>query len=460
MDDFFKQQAGWLDAWREQQQKLTEQYARWGEDLTKGVGGGPQQQVPTNFEDVLKMQQELFEQFSGFGTDLQQNLQKLWGDKLPKELLQQFNFNLLQEFYKSWLGSMEFPGGMQNPFMGGQNWADPSNFLKSFMKQQNPFFSVFSSRNLVDELQQMFGFMQGGRAAGGDLYSQLFTTYQGFINQLATTGTSQGFDQLLDTFNSWQEQADKYLLAPQVGVNRETSQEFSKVISLSFDYIKSFASMAKLIEETSRKSGNRFQAKLVERSLNNEPPIKFDDFCSLWTKENEAVFLEVFGSEGYAKTQRQFTSAGLRLKMQINKLVEKGLDQTPIALKRDVDLAVKEITELKRELRKSRKQNQELMSAVQIAREAVAASDERFTQLEKSLETVQALAESADKAAKLAATRQVEPAGSSATSVPVKKATSTKRATPVKKATSTKRATPAKENKTSGAKKPAAKPTE
>ena len=119
MQDLFKQQAEWLNTWQEQQQKLTKQYASWGEDLTQGFHGATKQQGPTNFEDLLKSQQELFEQFTSFGSNLQQNIQQAWGDKLPTELLRQFNFNLLQEFYKSWLGNMKFPGDLQNPFMGG-----------------------------------------------------------------------------------------------------------------------------------------------------------------------------------------------------------------------------------------------------------------------------------------------------------------------------------------------------
>ena len=405
MQDYFKQQAEWLNTWQEQQQKLTKEYASWSENLTQGFEGASEQQIPTNFEDLLKSQQELFEQFTSFGTNLQQNIQQAWGDKLPTELLQQFKFNLLQEFYKSWLGNMKFPGGMQNPFMGGQNWADPSSFLNNFMKQEHPFFSTFSSNNMTDELQKMFGMfgmLKGSGMPGGDLYSQLFTNFQGIFNQLTNAGTSQSFDKLLETFTSWKEQTDKYLLAPQVGINRETAQDFSKAISLSLDYIKSTATMGKLIEETARKSGNRFQAKLVERSLNNEPPIKFSDFCSLWTKENEAVFLDVFGSEEYAKIQGEFTSAGMRLKIQVNKLVEKVLDDTPIALKRDIDLAAGEILQLKRELRKSRKQQQELADEAKTAQEAVAASEQRFQQLEEALAKVQALVEDTEQATKSA----------------------------------------------------------
>ena len=382
---------------------MTKQYAAWGEGLAQGAPGDFSQQVPGNFEELVKAQQELFEQFTGFGQQMQQNLQQLWGDKLPSELLRQFNFNLLQEFYKNWLGNMKFPGGLSNPFMSGQNWTDPAGFLNEFMKNEHPFFSTFSNFNMANEVQKvfgMFGMLQGAKMPGGDLFSQLFTTYQGFFNQLTNTGTSKGFDKLLETFNSWKDQADKYLLAPQVGINRETAQEFSKIISLSLAYIEAFAKMGKLIEETARKSGNRFQAKLVERSLNNEPPVKFTDFCSLWTKENEAVFLEVFGSEEFAKTQADLASAGLRLKMQTDKLVEKMIDQTPIALKRDVDLAAGEIMQLKRDLRQSRKQQAVLAAECKIARDAVAAGEERFKKMEAALAKAQALTEKAEKASK------------------------------------------------------------
>jgi len=394
MEDFFKHQAEWLNVWQEQQQKLSEQYAQWGEEFSKGAVGAASQQIPANFESLLKNQQDLLQQFNTFSAEMQQNIQQLWGDKLPDELLRLYNFNILQQFYKSWLGNMKFPGGLQNPFMGGQNWTDPSSFLKSFMDMENPFFSVFSSRNPMDDFQQMLNLLQGVNSSGGGLYSQLFSTYQGFFNQLANTGTSQGFDKLIETFSSWKEQTDRYLLAPQVGVNRETAQDFTKAISLSLDYIRAFASMGKMMEESARKSGNRFQAKLVERSLNNEPPIKFSDFCSLWTKENEAVFLEVFSSDVFAKTQREFTSSGLRLKLQINKLVEKFLDQTPIALKRDVDLASKEILQLKRDLRQSRKQLQPLVTEVKAAQEAIAASEKRVQGLETSLDKAQSESQS------------------------------------------------------------------
>jgi len=403
MQDFFKQQAEWLKVWQDQQQRLTKQYAAWGEGLAQAVPGDSSQQVPGNFEELIKAQQELFEQFTGFGQQLQQNLQQLWGDKLPPELLRQFNFNLLQEFYKNWLGSMKFPGGLSNPFMPGQNWTDPTSFLNNFMKNEHPFFSTFSNFNMADEIQKvfgMFGMLQGANLPGGDMFSQLFTTYQGFFNQLTNTGTSKGFDKLLETFNSWKDQADKYLLAPQVGINRETAQELSRMVSLSLAYMEAFAKMGKLIEETARKSGNRFQAKLVERSLNNEPPIKFTDFCNLWTKENEAVFLEVFGSEAFAKTQADLASAGLRLKMQADKLVEKMIDQTPIALKRDVDLAAGEIIQLKRDLRQSRKQQAALAAECTAVREALAAGEERYQQMEAALAKAQSLAEDAGKSAK------------------------------------------------------------
>jgi len=438
MQDFFKQQAEWLKTWQGQQQELTKQYASWGEDLTKGFQGATTQQIPGNFEELLKTQQDLLAQFTQFGSTLQQNLQQAWGDKMPTELLQQFKFNMLQEFYKSWLGNMKFPGGLQNPFMGSQNWADPSSFLNNFINQEHPFFSTFSNNNMTDQLQKMFGMfgmLQGSKVPGGDLYSQMFTRFQDIFNQLGNAGSNQSFDKLLETFTSWKEQTDNYLLAPQVGINRETAQDVSKAISLSFDFVKSFAIMSKMIEKTARKSGNRFQAKLVERSLNNEPPIKFSDFCNLWTKENEAVFLDVFASEEYANIQAEFSAAGFRLKIQMNKLIEKALADTPIAMKRDVDLAAKEIMQLKRDLRQARKLQQEQAADVVAARNAAAASEQRFQALEAALAKVQTLAENAEQAAKSAATQQSPPTTKATTKVTKATTKATKATTKATEAT-------------------------
>lgn len=430
MQDFFKQQAEWLSTWQEQQQKLAKQYADWGEELGQGATA---QALPTNFEDLLKAQQDLFTQFTSFGANLQQNIQQTWGDKMPTELLHQFKFNVLEEFYKSWLGNMKFPGGMQNPFMFGQNWTDPSSFLNNFMAHENPFFSAFSNNTLTDGLKKMFGMfdmLQGSKLPGGDLYGQMFTNFQSTFNQLSNTTSSQGFEKLLETFASWKEQSDKYLLAPQVGIDREAAQDVSKVISLSTSYVQALAKMSKLIEQTARKSGNRFQAKLVERSLNNEPPIKFSDFCSLWTKENEVVFLEVFGTEEFAKTQGEFTGAGMRLKMQMDKLIERVLVQTPIALKSDIDLAAKEIQQLKRELRQSRKQQQELTAEVKRAQESSAAADKRLQDLETALTKIQSQPKIAEKPANATTAKKSQPARKSPVVKPVKtKATAPPNAT-------------------------------
>ena len=66
MEDFFKDQAKWISAWQDQQQKLVQQYAKWGEDLSKEFTEAAQRQAPANFEDVVKVQQDLFEQLSQF----------------------------------------------------------------------------------------------------------------------------------------------------------------------------------------------------------------------------------------------------------------------------------------------------------------------------------------------------------------------------------------------------------
>ncbi|MCK4537107.1 MAG: hypothetical protein KAT93_08840 [Desulfuromonadales bacterium] len=196
-------------------------------------------------------------------------------------------------------------------------------------------------------------------------------------------------------------------MAPKVGVNREIAHEISKGLTLSLDYVQSYDRMARLMEATFRKAGTRFQAKLSELALKDEPVTKFTDFCTLWTDENEAVFREVLGSKEFAKIQGEFVSAGNWLKIQWRNLAEKALEPTPIALNRDLDLAIAEIHQLKRDMRSLKRELKEKEKETREARETQATAGEAAKMAkaaaEEAAKMAKAAAEEAAKMAKAAA---------------------------------------------------------
>jgi hypothetical protein len=187
-----------------------------------------------------------------------------------------------------------------------------------------------------------------------------------------------------------------------LGINRELAHDLSQSLVMSQDYVQAYSKMARLLEETSRKAGIRVQTKLSELALKNKPVNKFVDFCALWAVENETVFLEVMGSQEYAKLQGDFINAGHRLKIQWNNLAEKALEPTPIALKRDLDLAIMEIHQLKREMKTFQREFRELAKEARGAREAQAAAEEEAKKAQAAVKAAEAAVQDEVKTARAA----------------------------------------------------------
>lgn len=375
MQDFFKQQSDWIKTWQESQEKLTKQYAELSEDWTSSMLG-KKNKTPDFFEGWFSSQGDLEGQFKEFGKRMNEMLGNLLGNKLPPDVLKYVDMSFFEQYYKNWLSNIELPGGIKNPLGMDGGWQQTAKFLQSFMANDNPFFSSFNSTNMADQMSRLFGMLQGTMGQDGSSFGNLLSGYQEFFNKLFEASTAQNTEKLAEGFETWVKEMEKNLSAPKLGINREMTHDFSKALLLSKDYIQVFSKMAKLVEATSRKAGTRFQAKLSEAALKNRPVNKFADICALWAVENEAVFLEVMGTQEFAKLQGEYIDAGHRLKIQWNKLAEKALEPTPIALKRDLDLAIAEIHQLKRDMRTFKREMQQLGKEAHSAREAQAAAVE------------------------------------------------------------------------------------
>ena len=317
-------------------------------------------------------------------------------------MLKYVNTGFLEAFYKNWLSNIEMPGGIKNPLGVDGGWQQASNFLRTFMENENPFFSSFSSNKITDQMSQMFGMLQGALGQNGGPFSTIMSGYQGYFSKLVESSTAQAAEKLAEGFDTWSKEMEKNLMAPKLGINRELASEISKALVLSKDYMSVFSKMARLVDTTSRKAGARFQAKLSEAALNNKPVNKFADFCALWAVENETVFLDVMGTQEFAKLQGDFVDAGHRLKIQWNKLAEKALEPTPIALKRDLDLAIAEIHQMKRDMRIFQREIREMKADAQLAHKAQAVAEEEAKKAKVALKAAEAAAQEEAKKAKAA----------------------------------------------------------
>jgi class III poly(R)-hydroxyalkanoic acid synthase PhaE subunit len=396
-----KQQADWLKTWQESQEKLTKQYAGWGEQWMANMLGNNKQE-PDFFKGWFTSQGDLEGQFKEYSKRLNEMVNNVWSDKVPAEMLKFMNVSFFEEFYKNWLSSLELPEGMKNPPGMDGSWQQATDFLHSFLEKDNPYFSSFSNTKFTDQMNRVFGMLQGALGQEERAFSDIVNGYQEFFGKMFESTTVQSTEKMAEVFDAWAKEMEKHLSAPKLGINRELAHDMSQLLVLSQDYIQAFIKMARLVEATGRKAGIRFQTKLSEAALENKPVNKFVDLCALWSVENEAVFTEVMGSQEYAKLQGDFVNAGHRLKIQSNKLAERALEPTPIALKRDLDLAIAEITQLKRDMRTLQRELRENGKATRMAREAQAAAEEEAKKAKIAAKAAEAAAQVEAKKAKAA----------------------------------------------------------
>ncbi|WP_298273197.1 poly(R)-hydroxyalkanoic acid synthase subunit PhaE [Geobacter sp.] len=408
MQDFFKQQTGWLKTWQENQETLTKQYVELSKEWMENILGSKKEE-PDFFDGWFKSQSDLTEQFREFSKRLNEMIQSVWSDKVPPDVLKFMNISFFEEFYKNWLSSLELPGGVKNPLGTDGGWQQATKFLRSFLERDHPFFSTFSNTSIAGQMSRVFGMLQGALGQEEGAFGELVSGYLDSFNKLFESTTAQATEKLAEGFDAWAKEMEKHLLAPKLGINRELAHDISQALVMSQKFVQTYIKMARLVEATSRKAGIRFQTKLSELALNKKPVAKFTDLCALWAVENETVFLEVMGSEEFARLQGDFVDAGHRLKIQWNKLAEKALDPTPIALKRDLDLAIAEIHQLKRDMRTFQRVLKEMEKEARAAREAqVAAEDE--TKKAKAAETAAQDEAKKTKAAEAAAREEAKKA--------------------------------------------------
>jgi hypothetical protein len=400
-DNMPKQQADWLKTWQESQEKLTKQYAGWGEEwMAKMLGNNKLE--PDFSKGWFNSQGDLEGQFSEFGKRLNEMVTNTWGDKVPPEMLKFMNISSFGEFYKNWLSSLELPEGMKKPLGMDGGWQQATDFLRSFLESNNSFFSSFSNTNMSGQMSRILGMMLGTLGKEEGAFSDILNGYQDFFSKMYESTTAQSTEKLTEVFDTWAKEMEKQLSTPKLGINRELAHDMSQLLVLSQDYIRTYSKMARIVESTSRKAGIRFQSKLSEAALNNKPVNKFVDLCALWSIENETVFTEVMGSEEFAKLQGDFLNAGHRLKIHLNILTERALEPTPIALKRDLDLAIAEITQMKRDMRILQRELRENGKETRAAREAQAAAEEEAKKTRIAIKAAEATAQNEAKKAKAA----------------------------------------------------------
>ncbi len=205
---------------------------------------------------------------------------------------------------------------------------DPMELVKVYMKTSNDFWEPWVSSG--KQLRDLF--------------------IEGVLNDKTKLG---------EFFELWKNQFDKtfgaILLSPSVGLNKELIEQQSKTFEAFIDLILLSADFTSGIYAVQNENLDDMIKKYFEMAEQNTQPKTFHEFFIYWSNELEKIFDSYFATPEYSKLLGQLSSVAMDYKMEMQKLVEKYLSDTPIVTRSEINSLYKTIYELKKEVKALKK---------------------------------------------------------------------------------------------------------
>lgn len=209
---------------------------------------------------------------------------------------------------------------------------DPMELFKAYVKTNGTFFEPWTSN--AKQLRDLF------------------------VEGVLADKTKLG-----EFFELWRSQFDKtfgaILLSPSMGVNKELIEQQSKAFDTFIDMMLLSADFTSRIYAVQNENLDDMVKKYLEMAEEGIQPKTFNEFYTYWSNELEGIFDSYFATPEYAKLLGQLSTAAMEYKIEMQKLIEKYLEDTPIVTRSEINSLYKTIYELKKELKALKKAQNE-----------------------------------------------------------------------------------------------------
>lgn len=116
-------------------------------------------------------------------------------------------------------------------------------------------------------------------------------------------------------------------------------------------YVAKYGRFQQLLSESGYEAMQRVIDELGKKVAKGEKIKSYDAFFAHWVETNEKVFEKLMKGEKFSKLQAEMAEAGLKLKMDFEKLMEMAFEGYPIVFRSEVDELHKTIHDLKTQVR-------------------------------------------------------------------------------------------------------------
>ncbi len=301
----------------------------------------------------------------------EKNIYQQWADCHKKMLEPFLKVNQPSNMFSSFFSNSDFT----NPFLKLQETGNVyknlfdffQNFTTSFLKPEevydfNKFEKLFKDfqEQYVNNVKSAFGF--GNLTSHEDFFKQFTknfginifgdSIYKPFMEYLKNFDFTN--DKVLESILS-NEEIEKYLNSPAIGLTREYIETIKQVIKNYIDYLKQMKIFEKEVTEKGKESYEEFVKEIFELIKKGETLEEFDKIFKKWVDINETIFQEYFRSEEFTDFLSKYSKTSAKLRKSLDKYTYEVLKNSNIATKTELDRAYKDIYILKKEIKTLKK---------------------------------------------------------------------------------------------------------
>jgi len=345
-------ESNFMQPWLDLQKKMLDS---WQVDL--GVGSQNDEKKENNiFAQSIKPVHDALDKWVNFANNVYAKNVNQFDNPQYQEIIEKItstaNFNQnLNGFWEDLQACIT--GKESDPFRFYTRWNE--NYTKLISNQ----FGLFLPEQVKEFLGKGMNIYSLSTNTTNDFFKPWLDKAQNMHNLLlkSITGDQSAY---IEFIKLWQDNFSssfgKILNIPQFSMNREQMQKQMSGISSLITFINTLneyvATLLKTSQDTFEKIVKDYQAMVIDGSN----PKTYKEFYEYWWKQNEAAYLQLFGTSEFAKLIAQLLEAGANFKKKYDDLLEKQLEFLPYPTKTDMDSVYKTLDTLKREVRALKKE--------------------------------------------------------------------------------------------------------
>ena len=201
-----------------------------------------------------------------------------------------------------------------------------------------------------------------------DTVSNFYAPWKGEIDNLRDLfiyGTLDNDpEKLSNFFKLWKEKYHetfgKIITAPSFGQNRNIAEQRSKAIDRFIDMFIVASEFSAKLNAVQSEAFKNIINEYTEIAKDTQEIKSFEEFYQYWSQKMDDRLVAYFSTEEFSKLLAQFGTAAMDFKMESNRLIEQQLLDTPIVTEGQLDSMIKNIYDLKKEVKALKKELEQL----------------------------------------------------------------------------------------------------